>query len=107
MRLTRLRGFRTEEIEHWAQRHLAAASLVVSDGLSCFAGVHNAGCRHTAIVTGGGPGSVTLEAFTWVNTMIGKVKNAIHGTMQSAKNICPGTWLSFAIVSTVDSSSRT
>jgi transposase-like protein len=89
MRLTRLRGFRTEEIEHWAQRHLAAASLVVSDGLSCFAGVQSAGCQHTAIVTGGGPGSVTLEAFTWVNTMIGNVKKAIHGTYHaiSAKHL--------------------
>lgn len=80
MRFTRLRGFRKEEITQWAQRHLQAASLVVSDGLNCFSGVEGAGCQHGAIVTGGGPASVTLDAFTWVNTMIGNVKNSMHGS---------------------------
>ena len=80
MRFTKLKGFRKEEIAQWAQRHLAASSLVVSDGLSCFKGVEQAGCQHEVIVTGGGPKSVTLEAFTWVNTMIGNVKNSLSGT---------------------------
>ena len=34
--------------------------------------------QHEVIVTGGGPDSVTLEKFNWVNTMIGNVKNSIH-----------------------------
>lgn len=80
MRFTRLKGFRKAELAQWAQRHLAASTQVVSDGLSCFTGVQQAGCRHTAIVTGGGPQSVTLEAFTWVNTLIGNVKNSMHGS---------------------------
>lgn len=80
MRLTRVRSFRKEEIARWAGKHLQASSVVVSDGLNCFGGVEDAGCEHEAIVTGGGPASVNLEAFTWVNTMIGNVKNAIHGT---------------------------
>jgi hypothetical protein len=80
MRFTRVKGFRREELAQWAQRHLAAATLVVTDGLSCFPGVEAAGCEHQSIVTGGGPESVTLEAFTWINTMIGNVKNSIHGT---------------------------
>jgi len=80
MRFTKLKGFRKEEIAQWAQRHLAASSLVVSDGLSCFKGVEQAGCQHEVIVTGGGPKSMTLEAFTWVNTMIGNVKNSLSGT---------------------------
>ncbi len=37
-------------------------------------------CEPISIVTGGGPQSVTKEEFTWVNTMIGHVKNAITGT---------------------------
>jgi len=80
MCFTRLAGFRKEEIARWAKRHLAASSLVVSDGLSCFAGVEQADCQHQAIVTGGGPASVTMEAFTWINTMIGNVKNSMHGS---------------------------
>ena len=80
MCFTKLKGFRKEEIARWAQRHLTAGSLVVSDGLNCFTGVKTAGCQHEAIVTGGGPASVTLEAFTWINTMIGNVKNSMHGS---------------------------
>lgn len=80
MRFTRVKGFSKEEISQWAKRHLSAACTVVSDGLGCFSAVQDAGCEHEAIVTGGGPASVTLEAFTWINTMIGNVKNSIHGT---------------------------
>jgi len=43
MRLSKVKGFRKEEIAAWAQRHLHAATIVVSDGLSCFAGVEMAG----------------------------------------------------------------
>lgn len=80
MRLTKVKGFRKEEISRWARKHLQASCVVVSDGLSCFDGVKQAGCKHEAIVTGGGSASVTLEAFTWINTMIGNVKNSIHGS---------------------------
>jgi transposase-like protein len=80
MRFTEVKGFRKTEIAHWAERHLQAGSRVVSDGLSCFSGVEAAGCQHLAIVTGGGPASVTMEAFTWINTLTGNVKNSIHGT---------------------------
>jgi hypothetical protein len=80
MRFTRLTGFRKAELAQWAQRHLAAGTRVVSDGLGCFRGVEQAGCQHEAIVTGGGAQSVTLETFTWVNTIIGNVKNSMHGS---------------------------
>ena len=80
MRFTKVKSFCKEEIAEWAQRHLQAASIVVSDGLSCFAGVRASGCQHEVIITGGGPASVRLEEFGWVNTMIGNVKNSIHGT---------------------------
>ncbi|MEJ1343134.1 MAG: IS1595 family transposase [Candidatus Sedimenticola sp. (ex Thyasira tokunagai)] len=80
MRLTKVKGFRKKEITRWARKHLQASCVVISDGLNCFSGVEDAGCEHEAIVTGGGPASVNLEAFTWINTMIGNVKNSIHGS---------------------------
>jgi len=79
MNMNVLKGFRSKEIERWAKRHLAPDSHVVSDGLACFTAVTKAQCGHTSIVTGGGPACVTLREFTWVNTMIGNVKNAISG----------------------------
>lgn len=80
-----VKGFRLTEISRWARRHLKPGSLVVSDGLACFTAVVDAGCLHQRIVTGGGHQSVTKEEFTWVNTMIGNVKNAITGTYHAIK----------------------
>jgi hypothetical protein len=80
MRLTRTKGFRKDAITQWARKHLDTTCVVVSDGLSCFRGVKDIGCEHEAVVTGGGPSSVKLEAFTGINTMIGNVKNSIHGS---------------------------
>ncbi len=79
MSLQVVKGFRSDEVARWAKKRLAPGSLVYSDGLACFSAVIDAGCHHVSIVTGGGPHSVTREEFTWVNTMIGNVKNAIHG----------------------------
>lgn len=80
MNMNVLNGFRSREIASWAKKHLSADSHVVSDGLACFNAVTEAGCQHTSIVTGGGAACVTLDDFTWVNTMIGNVKNALLGT---------------------------
>ncbi|PCI43747.1 MAG: IS1595 family transposase [Proteobacteria bacterium] len=80
MNMNVVNGFRSREIASWAKKHLSADSHVVSDGLACFNAVTEAGCQHTRIVTGGGAECVTIEAFTWVNTMIGNVKNALVGT---------------------------
>lgn len=73
-------GCRSAEIARWAKKRLRPGSLVCSDGLACFAAVTQADCRPVCIVTGGGPHSVTREEFTWVNTRMGHVKNAIHGS---------------------------
>lgn len=58
---------------------------VVSDGLPAFRGMARAGCAHRPQVTGGGPDSVRNPAFLWVNTMLGNVKNAIHGTYHAVR----------------------
>ncbi len=80
MKFKVVNAFRSRIIEHWANQSLVSGAYVVSDGLACFEAVTKAGCQHQSIVTGGGPESMKLEAFTWVNTMIGNVKNAATGT---------------------------
>ena len=80
MHMQVLKGFRHAESKKWSQQHLQAGSQVVSDGLACFAAVTESGCEHIKVVTGGGPASVEHEEFTWVNTMLGKVKTSLHGT---------------------------
>jgi hypothetical protein len=79
MRMTPLKGFRSDSIDRWARHHLTAEAEVTSDGLHCFRAI-GASCPHLSIVTGGGPASVENPQFTWVNTLIGNVKNALHGT---------------------------
>ena len=78
-----VKGFRLKEISRWAKQHIKPNSTVISDGLPCFSAVKEAGCYHLSIVTGGGPESVSKKEFTWVNTMLGNVKNAITGTYHS------------------------
>lgn len=93
-------GFRSKEIAKRAQRHLGADSLVVSDGLACFAAVTDAGCQHIGIVTGGGPECVSLEALTWINTMISNVKRSINGTYHAINHKHPpAIWQNSVIAS--------
>ncbi len=80
MRFSAVNGFKKKELTQWAKKHLQPSSLVVSDGLACFRGIEDANSFHLGIVTGGVPASVKLPYFKWVNTMIGNVKNAMHGT---------------------------
>lgn len=85
MRMDVLRGFRKKTLATWAKRHLAPDTLVVSDGLNCFPGVTAAKCSHLVLPTGGGPASVKHPLFRWVNTVLGNVKNALHGTYHALK----------------------
>jgi hypothetical protein len=41
----------------------------------------DAGFTHKVIITGAGPASVEIADFKWVNTIIGNVKRAFHGTL--------------------------
>jgi hypothetical protein len=56
---------------------------VVTDGLDYFTAFQESGHGHIPITTGGGPQSVELPEFKWVNTIIGNVKNALHGTFHA------------------------
>lgn len=79
LRLTPVKSFSSASIEAWAKTHLAADSAVLTDGLQCFRAIATV-CPHQRIITGGGPTSVEIPEFNWVNTALGNVKNALHGT---------------------------
>ena len=79
MNMTVVKGFRSSQIRQWGKRHLQPGAQVVSDGLNCFKALSQVGFEQTAIVTGGGAASMACERFTWVNTLIGNVKNAMTG----------------------------
>jgi len=83
MRFSQVEVFSKKSIKSWAQHHLAPNCTVVSDGLGCFKVIAETGYKHTAIVTGGGPKSVDIPEFKWVNTIIGNVKKPLHGTFHA------------------------
>jgi len=78
MRMTPLKGFCSDSVDRWARQHLSPDAEVISDGLPCFRAIVET-CPHWSIVTGGGAASMQTQEFIWVNTMLGNVKNAIHG----------------------------
>jgi transposase-like protein len=75
-----VKSFCHEEVELWARRSIAPSSLVVSDGLWCFQAVEAAGCFHQREVVGKERKSTSMECFSWINTVLGNLKNAITGT---------------------------
>ena len=79
--LRRVAGFTKEAIKHYAAANIVRGSRVLSDGLSCFLGLAEAGMGHLPIVTGGGRPKNPL--FNWVNTGLGNIKSAITGTCRS------------------------
>lgn len=85
IRLDRVKGFRQREIGRWSRKHLKAGAHVRSDGLSCFTAVGQAGCTHEPLVTSGPQGRRRRKAFVWVDTMLGNVKNAMHGTYRAIR----------------------
>ena len=80
LRLTVVKGFRKQEIEELAKRDFAAGSNIVTDGLSCWTAVEQAGCTHFAMSTGSGPQAAKWAPFKWVNTTLGNIKTALAGT---------------------------
>lgn len=77
---SKVESFSKEDIAQWAKRFLVPSSVVVSDGLWCFQAVEEAGCFHQREVVGKGRKSTDMECFSWVNTILGNLKNAITGT---------------------------
>jgi transposase-like protein len=75
--------FGKKELERWSRQHILPGSTVVSDGLRCFNAFGETGCTHTAIITGSGKKSSKHPAFTWVNTVLGNLKNSLSGTYHS------------------------
>jgi Transposase zinc-ribbon domain/ISXO2-like transposase domain len=54
IRLLPVRSFRKREVRRLVSEHLASAGRVVTDGLSCWKALAEAGLEHTAMVTGSG-----------------------------------------------------
>lgn len=77
---SRVKAFSSAEVKAWADRSLVPTTTVVSDGLWCFKSVTESGCTQQREIVGPGRKSTDMECFSWVNTILGNLKNAINGT---------------------------
>lgn len=69
----------------WASKALLAGAHVVSDGLSTFSAVRQAGCTHEPIPHGSGKASTQHPKFIWVNTVLGNLKTMFESTYKGVK----------------------
>jgi len=83
--LRRVKAFSKVALRKLASTALSSGAEVVSDGLKCFTAVVEAGCTHTAIVTGSGARAAKTPAFKWVNTALGNIKAVLVGTYRAVR----------------------
>jgi transposase-like protein len=77
---SQVKSFSLAEVGSWAKRSLVADTVVVSDGLSCFTAVTEAGCIHQQEIVGKNRKSTEMECFKWINTILGNLKTAASGS---------------------------
>lgn len=80
IRLSRVKGFSSKEIESWSQKHLAPKRVTFTDGLACFKSLELAGHFHWAFITAGGKNKKTRKFFQWLNIIIGNLKKSLKST---------------------------
>jgi len=85
MKLRRIARFKRKRVKSLAKRIIVEGATVVTDGLKCFRGVADAGCRHVPLATGSGRRSARHPAFKWANTMLGNIKTSIAGTYRAIR----------------------
>jgi len=84
LKLEPLSGFSAKAIAQWAGASLRPGTVVLSDGLACFAAVRQAGCVHHPRVVGGLKPR-DLPEFKWVNTVLGNLKTTLAGAYHALK----------------------
>jgi transposase-like protein len=86
MSLNRVKGFGSKQIARWSLAKLAPGTAVCSDGLACFNAVRQAGCVHTPTIMSGPGIARRRQVLNWVDTMLGNVKNSMHGTYHAIRS---------------------
>jgi transposase-like protein len=83
MRMSKVKSLSSNEINCWLLKHLHHESVVITDGFRPFSRICEVVDMHHSINATGIYDDPENKFFHWVNTMIGNVKRAIHGTYHS------------------------
>ena len=84
--MSKVNAFTSSEIEQWSLKHLDDTCTVITDGFRPFSSICDVVDLHHSINTTGIYKDPDNTLFHWVNTMIGNVKRAIHGTYHSVSS---------------------
>jgi len=86
IRLSKVESFTSLEVERWALKHLHHEAVVITDGFAPFGILSDVVAFHGSINTSGIYDNPDNKIFHWVNTTIGNVKSAMHGTYHSVSS---------------------
>ncbi len=86
MRMSKVKAFTSLEINRWSLKHLDDNCTIITDGYRPFSRLCDVVDLHHSINTTGLYKDPNNKIFHWVNTMIGNVKSAIHGTYHSVSS---------------------
>ena len=83
--MSHLSRFTLDEISAWTTKHIRSGSFIITDGLNCFPGVTQSQCEHKPVITHKGS-LYDGKVFERLNTVIGNIKSAMHGTYHALSN---------------------
>lgn len=78
-------GFSMAALTPWAKQALAPGACVISDGLPGFAVLDKLGYQHTVQHPPHGKAGTEIQAFRWLNVVLGNLKTALSGTYHAFK----------------------
>ena len=73
-------GFSMDALRPWAEQALVPGSRIVSDGLPGFHVLERMDFDRTVYVVPSGKAGTEVEAFRWLNVVLGNLKRALSGT---------------------------
>jgi transposase-like protein len=78
-------GFSFKALANWAATALMPGTVVTTDGLLGFEVLQHLGYSHQVVISPKGKAGTEIDAFKWLNTIMGNLKTAITGTHHAFK----------------------
>jgi ribosomal protein L37AE/L43A len=78
-------GFSFDALKPWAAAALVPGSTITSDGLIGFEVVRKLGFTHSVVIAPKGKAGTEIDAFKWLNVLLGNLKTALTGTHHAFK----------------------
>jgi hypothetical protein len=78
-------GFSFAALRPWAASALTPGSVITSDGLIGFEVVRQLGFAHSVVIPPKGKFGTEIDAFKWLNVLLGNLKTALNGTHHAFK----------------------